>query len=270
MVVRSMSEEESVAVAVVAGAVVRPAIAPMLCEPLVSSGQVTQQLAGHSVEILEEQSDWFRVRGTDEYEGWLHRGYLTRVFDAPPARDEPTRISLGCVTRDPAGGTRALPLRAILDPRETVLSGEVIDARELAHRFPPHAAAITRSGQELFVGTSYQWGGVTPWGADCSGFAQAIFALHGVPLPRDAWQQAQAGDDGGRDILSARIGELLFFSDRADGHVTHVAISLGGRRLVHLALGRGGFGIERLDDVRDPYVRKLHDRFLFIRRVLPD
>jgi gamma-D-glutamyl-L-lysine dipeptidyl-peptidase len=270
MVVRSMSEEESSTVAVVAGAVVRPAIAPMLCEPLVSSGQVTQQLAGHSVEILEEQSDWLRVRGTDEYEGWMHRGYLTRLPDVPASRDEPTRISLGCVTRDPAGGTRALPLRAILDPRETVLSGEVIDARELAHRFPPHAAAITRSGQALFVGTSYQWGGVTPWGADCSGFAQAIFALHGVPLPRDAWQQAQAGDDGGRDMLSARIGELLFFSDRADGHVTHVAISLGGRRLVHLALGRGGFGVERLDDVRDPYVRKLHERFLFIRRVLPD
>jgi gamma-D-glutamyl-L-lysine dipeptidyl-peptidase len=266
-----MSEEESTAVAVMAGAVVRTAIAPMLCEPLVSSGQVTQQLAGHSVEILEDQSDWLRVRGADEYQGWMHRGYLTRLTDLPVlSSDEPVRISLGCITREPTGTCRALPLRAILAPGEIVLAGDVIDARELATRFPPNATAITRSAQELFVGTSYQWGGVTPWGADCSGLAQAVFALHGVPLPRDAWQQAHAGDDAGRDMLSARIGDLLFFSDRADGHVTHVAISLGGRRLVHLALGRGGFGVERLDDLRDPYVRKLHERFLFIRRVLPD
>ena len=53
-----MSERESTAVDVMTGAVVRTAIAPMLCDPLVSSGQVTQQLAGHSVEILEDQSDW--------------------------------------------------------------------------------------------------------------------------------------------------------------------------------------------------------------------
>ena len=69
-------------------------------------------------------------------------------------------------------------------------------------------------------------------------------------------------------MLSARVADLLFFSDRVDAHITHVAIGLGGRRLVHLALGRGGFAVERLDDTRDPYVRKLHDRFLFIRRVL--
>ena len=264
-----MSEEESASVAVLAGAVVRTAIAPMLCEPLVSSGQVTQQLAGHSVEILEDHSDWLRVRGVDDYAGWMHHGYLARLAETPAHENPgPVRVSLGCVTRDSSGTRRALPLRAMLAPDEVVLSGDVIDAEQLPERFPTDAAAITRSAQELFVGTSYQWGGVTPWGADCSGLAQSVFALHGVQLPRDAWQQAHAGEDGGRDMLAARVADLLFFSDRVDGHITHVAIGLGGRRLVHLALGRGGFAVERLDDTRDPYVRKLRDRFLFIRRVL--
>jgi hypothetical protein len=61
---------------------------------------------------------------------------------------------------------------------------------------------------------------------------------------------------------------LLFFSDRPDGHITHVAIAAGERRIVHLALGRGGYAVECLDDERDEYVAKLMTRFLFSRRVL--
>jgi hypothetical protein len=53
-----------------------------------------------------------------------------------------------------------------------------------------------------------------------------------------------------------------------DGHVTHVAIALGNQRLVHLALGRGGYAVENLMDERDPYVAKLRERFVKARRVL--
>ena len=39
-------------------------------------------------------------------------------------------------------------------------------------------------------------------------------------------------------------------------------------RMVHLALGRGGYAVERLDDRRDPYVDRLRERFLFARRMV--
>jgi len=68
--------------------------------------------------------------------------------------------------------------------------------------------------------------------------------------------------------LDAREGDLLFFSDRADRQITHVAISLGGGGIVHQALGRGGFGVERLDDASDPYVTTLLERFTCARRVI--
>jgi hypothetical protein len=225
---------------------------------------VSQQLAGHVVSIVEDQGDWLLVRGGDEYEGWMHRGYI-----APASADVWTSgiMSLGCVVRTAGGARRALPLRALLAPRDQVESGEVIHEGERARRFPPTADAIGRSAAELFVGTSYQWGGVTPWGADCSGLVQSVFALHGIQLPRDAWQQARVGRDAGRDILAACPGDLLFFSDRPDGHITHVALALGDRRLVHLALGRGGHAFEQLDD-GDGYVAKLRSRFLFARSVL--
>jgi len=256
---------DAIAVSTLDCALVVAAIAPMLAEPHVSSGQVSQQLARHVVSIIEDQGDWLLVRGRDEYEGWIHRGYLA---PGVAAADNGSRVvSLGCVVRMRDGAERALPLRAFLGPGDRVESGEAIPAADLEGRFPTRADAIGRSAVELFEGTSYQWGGVTPWGADCSGLVQTVFALHGVQLPRDAWQQARVGRDAGRDIAATRAADLLFFSDRPDAHITHVAIALGGHRVVHLALGRGGYAVERLDN-RDGYVAKLKSRFLFARSVL--
>ncbi|MDB4880858.1 MAG: NlpC/P60 family protein [Gemmatimonadetes bacterium] len=251
-------------------AAVRTPVAPMFAEPRVASAQISQLVAGRIVQLLEERDDWYRVCGPDAYEGWLHRGYLVPVPDSSMRHSgQAPRISLGCVTTDGNGGRRAMPLGALLAPEERVSSGEVIDAVQRATLFPAEALAITRSAQRYFEGTSYLWGGVTPWGADCSGIVQAVYSLHGLQLRRDAWQQAQQGEPGEEDILASRAGDLLFFSDRVDSHITHVAIALGGRRLVHLALGRGGYAIERLDDARDAYVAKLRDRFVCARRVLP-
>jgi cell wall-associated NlpC family hydrolase len=135
-------------------------------------------------------------------------------------------------------------------------------------RFPRDAAAICSTAVQRFAGTSYQWGGITPWGADCSGLVQTVFSLHGVQLPRDAWQQGLEGADAGDDPLALRAADLLFFSDREDRRVTHVGIALGDRRMVHLALGRGGYAVERLDDERDGYVKALRERFVGARRVV--
>ena len=244
-------------------AVVRSPVAPLFEQPRVSSIQISQLLAGHPVELLDERDGWWCVQGADRYEGWMHRGYLHPIDDTSVH----TRLSLGCVvTRD--GERRALPLGAYLAHDDDLASGETIDVADQAQHFPLDAAAITRTARRFFEGTSYQWGGVTPWGADCSGLVQTTFALHGVQLPRDAWQQASAGEPGEDDLLAAREGDLLFFSDRADRHITHVAISLGHCEIVHLALGRGGFRVERLDDVSDPYVGTLVERFAWARRVL--
>lgn len=249
-------------------ALVRTPIAPMYAEPHVTSIQISQRLCGHDVELLEEQDDWYLARGADQYEGWIHRGFLSPLPPAVARRSAMlTRVSLGCITELPGGGTRALPLGARLSPAEKVKSGDVIEEPAMAQRFPRAAVPITKSAQELFEGASYLWGGITPWGADCSGFVQTIFGLHGVHLPRDAWQQSESGEDAGA-LEELKAADLAFFSDRADKRVTHVAIALGRARLVHLALGRGGFANESLSQSKDAYVGKLRERFLRARRVL--
>jgi hypothetical protein len=250
-------------------AIIRAPIAPMHGEPRISSAMISQQLGGHRVDALAEEGEWARVRGADGYDGWIHTGFLARA-PATTARQSRriTRISLGCSTRTASGVSRVLPLRAYLAPDETLTSGDVIESTRRAARFPLEPDAIVSSAEKYFAGTSYLWGGVTPWGADCSGLVQTVFALHGKQLPRDASQQAQAGDDAGTDATALEAADLLFFSDREDKRVTHVGIATGEKRMVHLGLGRGGYSIERLTDRRDAYVAQLRKRFLFARRVV--
>ncbi|HLA14137.1 MAG TPA: NlpC/P60 family protein, partial [Gemmatimonadaceae bacterium] len=92
------------------------------------------------------------------------------------------------------------------------------------------------------------------------------FHLHGVHVPRDAWQQAATGEPVEK-IDAVRPGDLLFFSDEPSGKITHVAISMGGTRVVHLALGRGGYAVDDLSS-GDEYTNLLLQRFRFARRIL--
>jgi hypothetical protein len=208
----------------------------------ISAPLTSQLLAGDVLQLVDGRGDWLHVRGADDYEGWTHVGYLM-----PFTGTEATwRISLGCVTRDADGRRRALPLGARVAPGLDVVEGEAIDSTARAAQFPRDRDAIVRSARSLFSGTSYQWGGVTPWGVDCSGFVQRIFALHGVPLRRDAWQQADDTVLVSDDVTAEHApGDLLFFSDRDDKRITHVGIGTGDGGMIHSSLARGGVYAEQ-------------------------
>ena len=241
----------------------------MLEEPRAAATQATQLLYGHCAEVVGTEGRWLKVRGADGYEGWMHQGY------AEPCDGDNTvawgwdvdgELSMGCGIRDTTGTTLDLPLGAIVGSGH-VITGRSMDLSRRRETFPATEDAIVASATALFQGTYYQWGGVTPWGADCSGMLQSIFALHGVHLLRDARQQATQGVPVEGGLEAARPGDLLFFSDREDGRITHVALTIAHSRAVHIALGRGGHCIERFDRP-DDYVTGLIGRFKFARRIL--
>ncbi len=90
---------------------------------------------------------------------------------------------------------------------------------------------------ETFLGVPYLWGGTSAeTGFDCSGFAQAVYRLQGLRLPRSSREQAQAGD--AVDLQDARPGDLLFFAAGSGGKVSHVAVYIGGSAFIH-APGQG-------------------------------
>lgn len=248
---------------------VRTPIGPVFREPKASSVQETQVLYGHCAEIRETDGKWMRVRGGDGYEGWIHEGFC-EIAEGSGCEDwgwdTEKEISMGCSMRDERGVTIDLPLGAMLQGGHCI-AGRALDLARRREIFPAEASAIVASATGLFQGTYYQWGGITPWGADCSGMVQTVFALHGVKLLRDAWQQATQGVhiEGGLEAIVP--GDLLFFSDREDGRITHVALTVAANRCVHLAIGRGGHCIETFDRP-DEYVRGLLGNFQFARRIL--
>src|SRR5947209_17498886 len=153
----------------------------MLVEPNVRTTQVSQLLRGHAAEVLTRDSVWVQVRTGDCYEGWIHQGYVQSIpGDGPLLRgwDDPRPLSLGCTVRDATGAVRKLPLGALLAEGEQRTSGLAMVLEERRKSFAPTGEAISATAVTYFESASYEWGGLTPWGADCSGLGQSSFGLH--------------------------------------------------------------------------------------------
>jgi gamma-D-glutamyl-L-lysine dipeptidyl-peptidase len=91
--------------------------------------------------------------------------------------------------------------------------------------------AIFKQAALSFINTPYLWGGRTVFGVDCSGFTQMVYKFCGVPLLRDASQQATQGEvvDFLQEVV---MGDLAFF-DNEDGKITHVGIMLDNKTIIH-------------------------------------
>lgn len=83
--------------------------------------------------------------------------------------------------------------------------------------------------KSLAESTTYVYGGndFTPpvIETDCSGFVQHIYKKFGVNLPRVSRLQAQTGKPV--KFQELQIGDLMFFSTRADKVITHTGIYMG-------------------------------------------
>lgn len=272
--------------------VVRSAIAPVHSEPRISATQVSQYVLGHRLDLLSRRGHWWRTRGEDGYIGWIHHGYLETGNDEWARRWERAEggepaVSIGSELVDEEGralmhlpwgarvvrdqpGTYRLP-----DGRSARIgAGELVDADRMRDRFPCRGDSIVRSARR-WQGAPYLWGGVTRAGADCSGFVQSIFWMHGLALPRDSDQQARVGkavlEAGVPDLDFSRLkpADLLFFSEHDDGRISHVAISLGGSEIIHSALSNGAVACNDIEGALE-VERGLRKIFVRAQRILPD
>ena len=91
-----------------------------------------------------------------------------------------------------------------------------------------------------FLGNPYRYGGTSlTSGTDCSGFVMRVFQKFDVSLPRSSREQAQCGKRV--SLSNLKPGDLLFYG--SSSYISHVAIYIGGGRIIHASNYRTGICI---------------------------
>lgn len=223
-----------------------------------ASEMVSQLLFGETFTILEKYTHWFKIRtDADQYEAWVdskqiqliakesHQLWISDAKAAFTANaySRITRTSdlshfpvgMGCRLPMLENGTFQTPETGF-NTQDTLWTAE---KRQAASKTEKREALLQSAS--LWLNTPYLWGGKSIFGTDCSGFTQTLCRMYGVQLPRDAKDQAAAGE-AVNFLEEAQPADLLFF-DNENEQIVHVGLFMGNNRIIHAS------GMVRIDAI---------------------
>jgi len=121
---------------------------------------------------------------------------------------------------------------------------------------PAVAAAAGRRSSAMSIamgklGSPYRWGAAGPGAFDCSGLVYWSYRQLGTTLPRSSSAQSRVGTPVSKGALQP--GDLVFFYRP----VSHVAIYIGGGRVVHASTSGQPVKISKLGDMPFATARRI-------------
>lgn len=220
--------------------------APVRKKPNHKKEMVNQLLFGEAVKIIKQRANhWLKIESLyDGYTGWVTHHHITiineNIADAQPYLFAADAINMIHIN----SSTMYIPQGSFLYKNADVLplalqytfTGKRINTNT---NFDKREALITHALS--WLNAPYMWGGKTLLGVDCSGFCQIMYRLIGIPLARDAWQQAQQGTLV-KKLSEAQPGDLAFFNDKKE--IVHVGILLNPHEIIHAS---GKVRIDKID-----------------------
>jgi cell wall-associated NlpC family hydrolase len=157
------------------------------------------------------------------------------------------------VTPAPAAGAPAVQAPAAGAPAVQAPVALVAAAKPAA---PAVAAAAGRRSSAMSIamgklGSPYRWGAAGPGAFDCSGLVYWSYRQLGTTLPRSSSAQSRVGTPVSKGALQP--GDLVFFYRP----VSHVAIYIGGGRVVHASTSGQPVKISKLGDMPFATARRI-------------
>ena len=206
-------------------------IAPLRADSSDKSEIVSQLLYGESADIIEVKDNWTKIiTHYDNYEAWMDTKQIL------PVSDEFVTSRKRNLEKEPFQSTMTESGKVLLS-----MGSEVNFETTAPTRGRDLSESIVNCAKE-FLNVPYLWGGKSFFGIDCSGFTQIIYKIHGIKIPRDAYQQAEIGD-ALTFLEEAKPGDLAFFENK-DGRIHHVGIILADQKIIH---AHGKVRIDSLD-----------------------
>lgn len=224
-----------------------------LCDSNLVQSQV---LFGQEVLVIDEVAGWAHVvvpdqpSGKDErgYPGWIPKVQLIQQSDwhikhGPIAvvtskkallysEKNEKLVELSYQTTLPVIENIVDRIRVKTPTGIGIVRAEDIAVITSEKKVPKRDGAAIVAAGEQFLGLPYLWGGMSSYGYDCSGFSYSMCRANGYIIPRDAHEQAAAGESV--ELSKIQPGDLLFFAyEEGKGKIHHVGIYYGDGKLLH-------------------------------------
>lgn len=215
--------------------------------PSDTSEMTTQLIFGEHYKIVEQRKKWSRIKiAHDKYTGWISNNQIHIIDQEEYDKLEKEVATLTTDILDIIEGESNQPIVI-----GSVLPTYKSDHALIKNKMYKFLGKKTQGFSEkkhlvnnalIFLNAPYLWGGRTPFGIDCSGFTQIVYRLQGINIPRDAYQQAEAGNTLSF-IEESEEGDLAFFDD-PEGKISHVGIIMNNNNIIHAS---GKVRIDKLD-----------------------
>jgi gamma-D-glutamyl-L-lysine dipeptidyl-peptidase len=212
---------------------------PLRSGPSHKSEMLSQVLFGEKYKIIDKIGCWLKIETTfDSYQGWIDSDHLQQSVAEDDSAGYVLNRALLCFRKD---NTKMIlePGCEIYKPdfeSKVFFTGEskYTAGSDFSNSFIRSDDSFADSALK-FINSPYIWGGRIPSGIDCSGLTQLVYKIKGLPIPRDSWNQAEAGKT--IDFIDqAESGDLVFF-DNDKGKISHVGMILSRGLVIH-ASGR--------------------------------